>query len=117
MAGGASGAHLAHGVHEAAVADGGEQEWESEIETEDASAQVAIGKRDRMARAKSDVLVHTAIFAEGDFAFGAAIKVVEYSPGHAAFGDGTEVCDADHVGRGDGAGRLSHSVTPVSGVR
>jgi hypothetical protein len=104
-------------VHETAVADGGEQEWESKIEAEDASAQVAIGERDGMARAKSNVLVHTAIFAEGDFAFGAAIKVVEDGSGNAAFGDGAEVCDADHVGRGDGAGRSSHSVTPVSGVR
>ena len=113
IAGGASGAHFAHGVHQAAVADGREQEWESEIEAENAGAQVAIGDGDRMAGAEGDVLIDAAIFAEGDLAFGAAIKVVEDGPGHAALGEGAEIRDADHAGRSNGAGRLSHSVMAV----
>jgi hypothetical protein len=69
-----------------------------------------------MARAESDVLIDAAIFAEGDLAFGAAIKVVEDGPGHAALGEGAEIRDADHSGRGDGAGGSSHSMMAVSGV-
>ena len=117
IAGGASGAHFAHGVHEAAVADRSEQEWKSEIEAENTSAQVAIGDGDRMAGAEGDVLIDAAIFAEGDLAFGAAIKVIEDRSGHAALGEGAEIRDADHAGRGDGAGGSSHSVMAVPGVR
>jgi len=102
-------------VHEAAVAYRSQQEWESEIEAENAGAQVAIGDRDRVARAEGDVLIDAAIFAEGDLAFGAAIEIVEDSPGHAALGEGAEIRDADYAGRGDGAGGLSHSL--MAGVR
>src|SRR6202795_95288 len=115
IAGSARGAHFAHGVHQAAVADGSEQEWESEIEAENAGAQVAIADGDRMARSEGDVLIDAAIFAECDLAFGAAIKVVEEAPGHAGWGGGAEICDADHAGRGDGAGGSSHSVMSVMG--
>src|SRR5450631_78719 len=117
MAGGARSAHFARGVHEAAVADRSEQEWESEIEAEKAGAQVAIGERNRMAWAESDVLVDAAIFAEGDLAFSTAIEVVEDGPGNAAPGDVAQICDADHARRGDGAGGSSHRGKPVSKVR
>jgi len=103
-------------VHEAAVADGGEQERESEIEAENAGAQVAIGDGDRMARSEGDVLIDAAIFSECNLAFGAAIKVVENGPGHAALGEGAKIRDADHSGRGDGARGSSHSMMAVSGV-
>jgi len=103
-------------VHQAAVADRSEQERESEIEAENAGAQVAIGDGDRMAGAEGDVLIDAAIFAECDLAFGAAIKVVEDGPGYAAPGEDAEISDADYAGRGDGAGRLSHSVMAVLGV-
>jgi hypothetical protein len=69
-----------------------------------------------MAGTEGDVLIDAAIFAEGDLAFGSAVQVVEDGPGHAALGEGAEICDADHAGRGDGAGGLSHSVMAVSGA-
>jgi len=85
-------------VHQAAVADRSEHEWESEIEAENAGAQVTIGDGDRMARAEGDVLIDAAIFAESDFAFGAAIEIVEDGPGHAALGEGAEIRNADYAG-------------------
>jgi hypothetical protein len=88
-------------VHEAAVADRSEQEWESEIEAENAGAQVAIADGDRMAGAESDVLIDAAIFAKSDLAFGAAVEVIKNRSGHAALGEGAEVCNADYAGRGD----------------
>jgi hypothetical protein len=88
-------------VHQAAVADGSEQEWESEIEAENTGAQVAIGDGDRMARAEGDVLIDAAIFAECDLAFGAAVEIVEHGARHSALGEGAEICDADYAGRGD----------------
>ena len=102
LAGGARCAHFADGVHEAAVADGSEQERKSEIEAENAGAQVAIGEGDGVTRTEGDVLIDAAIFAEGDFAFGAAIEVIEDGCGHAALGDGSEISDADDARRGDG---------------
>jgi hypothetical protein len=40
-----------------------------------------------MARTEGDVLIHPAVFAECDLAFGSSIKVVEDGPGHAALGE------------------------------
>src|SRR5258708_2117877 len=115
-AGSASGAHFAHGVHQAAVADRSQQEWEREIEAENAGAQVAIGDGDRMAGAEGDVFIDAAIFSECDLAFGAAIEIVEDRPGHTALGEGAKICDADHAGRGGGAGGSGHSVMSVPRV-
>jgi hypothetical protein len=64
-------------VHEAAVANGSEQEGESEIEAENTGAQRAISKSNSVARTEGDVLIDAAIFAEGHLAFGAAIEVIE----------------------------------------
>jgi hypothetical protein len=81
VAGGARCAHFAHGMHEAAVADRGEQERESEIEAKNACAQVAVGERDGVARPEGDVLINAAVFAQRNFAFGAAIEVIEDGAG------------------------------------
>jgi hypothetical protein len=88
-------------VHEAAVADGSEQERESEIEAENASAQGTIGKCDRVAGTEGNVLINAAILAQSDFTFGAAIEVIEDGAGHATLGDASEIPDADHARRGD----------------
>src|SRR5260370_27968605 len=100
IAGGARSAHFAHGVHQAAVADRSEHEWESEIEAENAGAQVAIGDGDRMARAEGDVVVDTAIFAEGELTLGAALEVIKNSPGHSALLPHAQICD-DDLSRGN----------------
>jgi hypothetical protein len=89
-------------VHEAAVADGSEQERESEIEAENAGAQGTTSESDCVARTEGDVLIDAAILAEGDFAFGAAIEVIEDGAGHATLSDGAEISDADNARRGDG---------------
>jgi hypothetical protein len=78
-------------MHEPAVANGSEQKWEREVEAENASAEVAIGEGDGVARAKRDILIDAAVFAEGDFTFGATVEVVENRSRHAALGDGAEV--------------------------
>jgi hypothetical protein len=84
-------------MHEAAVANGCQQEWQSEIEAEDASAQGAIGECYGMARTEGDVLIHAAIFAQRDFAFRAPIQIVEDGPGHTPLGERTKVGNADDV--------------------
>jgi hypothetical protein len=95
-------------VHEPAVANGREQEGQSEIDAKNARAQVAIGERDRVPRTEGDVLIDAAIFAERYFAFGATIKVIEDGFGNAPLGDSSEISDADYVRGGDGTGRSSH---------
>ena len=87
---GARCADFSDGVHEAAVADGSEQKWQREIEAENAGARGAMVEGDGVARAEGDVLIDAGVFAQGDFAFGAAIEVIEDGGGDAAFGDGTE---------------------------
>jgi hypothetical protein len=64
-------------VHQAAVADGSEQEGESEIETEDAGVQIAIVEGDGVTGTEGDVLIDAATFAEGNFTFGPTIEVIE----------------------------------------
>jgi hypothetical protein len=74
-------------MHEAAVADGSEKKRESEIEAENARAQRTIGESDGLTGTEGDVLINAAVFAEGHFTIGAAIKVIKYGLGHAALGD------------------------------
>jgi hypothetical protein len=95
-------------VHEPAVANGSEQERESEIEAKNACAQAAMVERDRVSRTESDVVIDAAVLAEGHLVFGATIKVIEDGFGHAALGDGPEISDADDARRGNGTGRSSH---------
>ena len=109
LSGGASCTDFADGVHEAAVANGSEQERESEIEAENAGAQVAMVEGDGVTRTEGEVLIDAATFAEGDLAFGAAIEVIEDGLGHAALGDGAEISDADYARRGDGTGGWRHA--------
>jgi hypothetical protein len=96
-------------MHEAAVANGSEQERESEIEAENAGAQVAMVEGDGVTRTEGEVLIDAATFAEGDFAFGAAVEVIEDGFGHAPLGDGSEISDADDARRGDGTGGWRHA--------
>jgi hypothetical protein len=100
-------------VHQPAVANRSQQEWQSEIEAEDAGTQIAISERYRMAWTKSNIVIHAATFAESDLAFGAPIKVVKDGSGHTATGERTKVRDADYTGRRDGAGGSSHGAIPV----
>ena len=117
MSGSARCAHFAYGVHEAAVSDGGQQEGESKIEAEDAGAQGAVGEGYGVAGAKGDVFVDATIFAERDFAFGAAIEIVEHGARDAAAGERTKVGDVDDAGRCDGAGVSGHSSMQGRAIR
>jgi hypothetical protein len=95
-------------MHEPAVANGSQQEGESEIEAKNACAQAATVERDCVSRTEGDVVIDTAVFAEGNLPFGAAIKVIEDGFGQAALGDGSEISDGDDARRGDGTSRSSH---------
>ena len=94
---GARGGDFSAGMHEAAVADGSEHERKRNFVAEHGGAQIAAGMRDGVARAKSDVIEDAAIFAQGDFAFGAAIQIVEHHFGKAALRCASQVADIDHV--------------------
>jgi hypothetical protein len=73
-------------MHEPTVAYGSKQKWQLEIVAKNAGAEVAIGEGDREARTKGDVIIYAAIFAQSDFAFGSAVKIVENRPGQTTFG-------------------------------
>src|SRR5271163_1006225 len=108
IAGGPSRAHFAYRVHKAAVANRSKQKWQSKIEAKNTRAQIALGECNRMSRTKRNVVIHAATFAKRDFAFRAAIKIVEDGAGQAAFGDTAQIRDVDHARGRDGSGRLSH---------
>jgi hypothetical protein len=95
-------------MHEAAVANGSEQEGKREIAAQNTHAQTAIWDRDRMAGPEGDVVVKAAIFTESDFAFGAAVEIVEHRFGHPAASHSAKIVDADNPGRGNGAGGSRH---------
>ena len=117
IAGGAGGAHFARrGASGGCSRSGASRNGRARSKPRTRVRRLQSATGDRMAGAEGDVLIDAAIFAEGDLAFGAAIEVVEDGPGHAALGDGAEIRDADHAGRGDGAGGSSHSVMAVPGV-
>jgi hypothetical protein len=67
-----------------------ERTGRGEVEAQDAATQVAIGKRDCVARTECDVLKGAAILAERDLAFGASVEVVEHRPGHSATRHGAD---------------------------
>src|SRR5579863_5315097 len=68
-----------------------------------------------MPRAKSDVAKHSAVLAQSDFPFGAAIQVIEHRFRHPLARDRTKILDANNSGRSHCAGRSSHScIPPVS---
>src|ERR1700685_478968 len=101
--GGMSGSNFASRMHEAAVADRSQQKRQGEIESENTRAQIALGKGDCMTWAQSYVFEYATVFAQRDFAFGAAVQVVEDSPGQSASRQRSEVCDTDDAGSSDGA--------------
>jgi hypothetical protein len=100
-------------VHQPAVANRSQQEWQSKIAAENAGTQIAIGERYRMAWTESDILIYAATVPESNLTFGAAIKIVKDGSGHAATGERTKVRDTYYTGRRDGAGGSSHGAIPV----
>jgi len=67
---------------------------------ENPSAEVAFGNRNCLPRAKGDVIEHSAVFAQSDFALGAAIKIVEDNFREAAMRQTAEVVDINDPRRG-----------------
>jgi len=88
-------------MHKTAVADGSQQKRDSEIETEDASAQIALGDGYGVTRAQGDIFEYAAVLAQRDFALGAAVEIVEDNFGEAATRQRPEVMDADDAGSGN----------------
>ncbi len=90
------------GIHHAGIADGRKNRGEGKIEREDARANVTFGNGDGPARTEDNVIKDAAIFAEGDFAVGAAVEVIEDDAREAAFGADAEVVDVDDGRRKSG---------------
>jgi hypothetical protein len=90
---GFGGGDFSAGMHQAAVADGGEQAGEGKIEAEDADAEIAFVKGDGVAGAKQDVVEGTGIFAQSGFVVGASIEVIEDGARESALGEATKILD------------------------
>jgi hypothetical protein len=86
-------------MHKAAVSDRSKQERKRKIEAQNARTQTAVRDRDRMPRSKRDVIKYPAILTQRDFAFGAAVEVVEYRFWHPLPGYGAEVFNTNNTGR------------------
>jgi hypothetical protein len=88
-------------MHETAVSHGSEQEGEGKIKTQNARTQLTTFRHDGMTRTEGYVLKRTAILAERDFTFGAAVQIVEDCPRQSAARDGPKILDANYAGRRD----------------
>jgi hypothetical protein len=75
---------------------------------ENGGAQIAIVKGYRVAGTKSYIIKNAAILPQGDFAFGAAVKIVENDSGEAPLGYAPQIKDIHDMRRVDG--RHSHSL-------
>jgi hypothetical protein len=82
-------------MHQAAISNGSQKKRQSQIEAENARAQIAVGECNGVTRAKGDVIVNTAIFAQCNFALGPAIQIVKDRTGDASLRNLTEVGNAD----------------------
>jgi hypothetical protein len=108
VAGGARCSHFAHGVHQAAVADGSEQTREGQIEADDADAEIAFVEGDGVAWAKEDVVEGAGVFAQRCFVVGSAIEVIENGAREAALGDAAKILNIHYAGRAESVGSKGH---------
>jgi hypothetical protein len=86
-------------MHQPAVANGRQHGWEADLVSENGRAQIAFLNRNCLTGTKNDLLKCAAIFPQSNFAFSAAIKVVEHRLRYALLGDAAKVCDIDYAGR------------------
>ena len=93
--GSACGGNFAAGIHQAAVTDGSKDHGERDGGTDDGGAQIASAYRYGAARTKGHIVEDAAVFAEGYFAVGAAVEIVEDDFGQAATCGAAEITDVD----------------------
>ena len=91
-------ATVAAGIHHAGITDRSENRGKRKVERKDASANIGFGNGDGPARAEEDVIKDAAIFAESDFAVGAAIEVIENNAREAALRHFAKIVDVDDAG-------------------
>jgi hypothetical protein len=85
-------------MHQSAVTDRRENGWEGQIRRKNARAKIAIGDRNGLARAESEVIEDSAILAQGHFALGPAVEIVEDNFGETALCQIAEVVDVNDAG-------------------
>jgi hypothetical protein len=107
--------HFSSGMHQAAIANRGEQKGQRKIEAQNLRAQTAFRKRDRMPRPKSNVVENPAVFPERNLALGSAIEIVKNGFRQSLARDRAEIFDAYHPGRGYSTVGFAHLQN--SGVR
>ena len=66
---------------------------------ENLGSQIAAWHRNRLARPEAYLFESAEVLAEGDFAFRAAVNVVENDPGNAPLRQGAKVIDVDYPGQ------------------
>src|ERR1700730_7314736 len=69
---------------------------------ENGGTQIAIGKGYRVTWTKSHIIKHAAILSQGDFAFGAAVKIVENDSGEPPLCYAPQIKNIDDMRRVDG---------------
>src|SRR2546426_3890637 len=75
--GGPSRRHLAAGMHEAAVADGSEQNRNGKVDSQHAGPKIATRNCHGLARPERDAVKRAAVLFQRGFPFGAAVEIVE----------------------------------------
>ena len=103
MPGHTSGGDFAARIDDAAITNGRPEKREREIDSQDASAKIALGDRYGLTRAERYFLKGTAVFAQRDFVFRAPVHIVEDYSRHFTAGQSSEVIDIDNVRRCDSA--------------
>src|SRR5579864_484940 len=96
-------------MNESAVANGRKDRGERKFGAQNFCAQVAMRHGHCIARAECDGFKGAIIFAQGRFALGAAVEIVEDGSRQAALGPAAQIFNVDDARRRDGARPLIHS--------
>ena len=108
IARGFGGGDFSAGVDQTAVADRSQESRESQIECEDAHAEIAFVEGYGVAGAKEDVVEGTRIFAQRGFVVGAAIEVIEDGARETALSETAKIVDVYYAWWAESVSSESH---------
>jgi hypothetical protein len=91
--------HFPARVHQAAISDRGENEWNRKLVPENCRAQIGSWNGHSMARPEGDILKDAAVFAKRDFSLSSAIQIVKHGSGQSPARYWPKIFDANNPWR------------------
>src|SRR4051794_36187728 len=103
-------------MHQPAITHRGEQSGKRYVETKHMRAHVAMDHRDGVPRTKGHIIEYAAVLAQGDFAVGPAIEVIEDGARQPPLGQWPKVRNTDDMRRSHRARRPAHRLPALESM-